>query len=459
MIFNNKLFGTDGIRAKAGHYPLTSGVAYKLGRVAAIWLLNKDYPRACPRWKHTGTKKLFIIIGKDTRTSCDFIEHALTKGISSKGIKVVKAGVITTPGLAYITKKIGASLGIMISASHNPACDNGIKFFTSGGFKLTNEEENQLEEIFFNSDLKITKHTKSAPIVFDKKLSKHYIDFLVHLIGNINMNNIKIVIDCSNGAICAIAPQLFKRLHAEVIFINRSANGKNINFKCGSLHPQVISKRVLKEKADVGFSFDGDGDRVILSDENGHILDGDYIMAIVMNYLCTKDITTKKAVVTTHMSNFGFEAAMKDKGIDVFRTDVGDRYVLDAMLKNKIAFGGEQSGHIIFLNHTTTGDGLVTALKVLQIMQRTKKSLCELSSCMRKFPQILVNVEIKEKRPLDEIPQIKEAILEARRRLKNKGRIFVRYSGTQNLARVMVEGRSKDEVKEIANSIAKLFVS
>ena len=445
----DRLFGTDGIRGIPGEYPLTDGMVFKIGKAVAHFLLCQR----CPERVNDGYPK--VIVGKDTRLSGQRIEVVLNSAVTSYGIDVLLAGIIPTPGLAFLTKELKADIGVMISASHNRAEENGIKFFSNSGYKLSQFQEERLEEFMFSypldSDLSLY-NSGSVSSIEDGQ--KRYIDFLKSLIPHLDLNGFKIITDCAYGTVSNIASMVFKGLGAEVISINDEPNGVNINLNCGALHPQNLVKLVTKYKADIGFSFDGDGDRLILADENGTILDGDYIMAIIGRYLLEKNKLPKRTVVTTVMSNYGLQKAIEDVGGRLIRTDVGDRYVVEECLKNNLSFGGEQSGHIIFLDHSTTCDALLTSLQLLKVMEETGKQLSELALCMRKSPQVLINVKVKKKKPFESLPRVSEVISHSKSRLNEKGRLLVRYSGTELVARIMVEGENQDFIQEIGSSIA-----
>lgn len=440
-----KLFGTDGVRGIANKYPMTPEMAMDIGRAGASVLLDEG--------------KTKIVIGKDTRISCDMLESALIAGITSTGIDCLKVGVLPTPGIAYITKKMSAGAGIVISASHNPFEDNGIKFFGGDGFKLPDEIELKIEELIF---AKNTKYGNPAGAgigrVHDVKGAKEdYINFIRDSVPSLDLSGMKIVLDCANGATYEAAPQLFTELGADVISLNSTPDGANINLNCGAVHPEVISKAVVDNKADVGLSFDGDGDRLIASDENGKILDGDYIMAICAKSLKLKNKLKNNLLVITVMSNLGLSTAARNLGIDLAKTQVGDRYVAEEMQKRDAIIGGEDSGHIIFLDKHTTGDGIFSAVQLLNVMKEENQSLSELAKVMQKFPQITVNVDVKNKPDLDTIPEIKNVIADAESKLEGRGRVLVRYSGTQPLCRVMAEAPTKEETEEIVNSIAGII--
>jgi phosphoglucosamine mutase len=444
-----KLFGTDGVRGKANIYPITPEMVLKLGKAAAKVLLNN-------KEKNNGKRPL-ILIGKDTRVSGYMIEYALTAGITSMGADVLLVGPMPTPAIAHLTKSFAADFGIMISASHNPYHDNGIKFFDNNGFKLNDEIEEQieylaLEEKFDNSHI-IGELIGRAKRIDDAK--GRYIEFAKASINNTSLKGIKIVLDCANGASYDVTPHIFRELGAEVIVLNNNPDGLNINHDCGSLHPEQLKKNVKEEKADIGIALDGDADRVIFADEKGNEVDGDQIMCICALDMFSQNKLRNKTLVATVMSNIGLVIAMKKIGIKVIRTDVGDRYVIDEMRKHNYNFGGEQSGHLIFSDFTSTGDGTIAALQVLSIMKKSNKKISELVNIMEKSPQYLLNVEVREKKSFDDFSNVKKKVKEIEKSLKNKGRLLLRYSGTQNIARIMIEGPKLEQIKKYAHDLEK----
>lgn len=443
-----KFFGTDGIRGIPGEYPLTDGMLFKIGGSAAKLLLQRQQGRDAPQPK--------IVIGKDTRLSGHKLETILANGITSCGVDVLLGGIISTPGIAFLARNLKADLGLMISASHNKPEDNGIKFFTNLGHKLSESEEEWMEDIIFNSLMNFSELTPFAQgsVKEASDSQAKYIDFLKSSVPNLSLKGLKIVVDCAYGAVSSFAPQLFKDLGAQVFSIGDQPDGTNINLGCGVLYPENMAEMVTRYNADIGLAFDGDGDRLILSDEQGNILDGDYIMAIIGIQLLKQNRLPKNTIVTTVMSNFGFEEAIGRAGGRLIRTPVGDKYILETMRKQGFIFGGEQSGHIIFLEHSTTGDALITALQILKVMKKEGKKLSQLSQCMSKLPQVLVNVRVKQREPFDSVPGVSKVISESNNRLKGNGRLLVRYSGTEPVARVMVEGKDQRLIKEVADSIA-----
>ena len=442
-----KLFGTDGIRGVANAYPMTTEIAMQLGR--AIAHIFKDKER-----RHK------ILIGKDTRLSGYMLETALASGICSMGVDVLLVGPIPTPGIAFLTTDMRADAGIVISASHNPFQDNGIKIFCRDGFKLPDEKEKRIEELIFSKEIDSLRPTATEvgkAFRIDDAAGR-YIVFLKNTFsGDFTLDGYKIVLDCAHGAAYKIAPLVFEELGAEVYPLGIDPDGANINLNCGTLHPEVVSQAVKEKGADIGIALDGDADRVIFVDENGVEVNGDQIMAICAVDLLREDRLKKNTVVATVMSNIGLEVALKKDGIKMVRSAVGDRYILEKMLSHGYNFGGEQSGHIIFFDLNTTGDGILSALQVMATMKKNNKKLSELSTIMQKFPQVIENVEITHKKDLDSIPEIKKAIATAEKTLSDKGRVLVRYSGTQSLCRVMVEGQDEKEIKGIAQNLVQLI--
>jgi phosphoglucosamine mutase len=442
-----KLFGTDGIRGVANVYPMTTEIAMQLGRAIAHIFKDKD-------------RRHKILIGKDTRLSGYMLETALASGICSMGVDVLLVGPIPTPGIAFLTTDMRADAGIVISASHNPFQDNGIKIFCRDGFKLPDEKEKRIEELIFSKEIDSLRPTATEvgkAFRIDDAAGR-YIVFLKNTFsGDFTLDGYKIVLDCAHGAAYKIAPLVFEELGAEVYPLGIDPDGANINLNCGALHPKVVSQAVKEKGADIGIALDGDADRVIFVDEIGVEVNGDQIMAICAVDLLREDRLKKNTVVATVMSNIGLEIALKKEGIKMVRSAVGDRYILEKMLSHGYNFGGEQSGHIIFFDLNTTGDGILSALQVLAAMKKNNKKLSELSTVMQKFPQVIENVEITHKKDLDSIPEIKKAIATAEKTLSDKGRVLVRYSGTQSLCRVMVEGQDEKEIKGIAQNLAQLI--
>jgi phosphoglucosamine mutase len=441
-----KLFGTDGIRGKANHYPMTGEIAYEIGRAAAYVLRKKN-----------GRNK--ILIGKDTRLSGYMLESALTSGMCSMGMNVVLVGPMPTPGIAFVTRSLRVDAGVVISASHNPFDDNGIKFFSSDGFKLPDSTEQAIERALFSEKI-VNIRPEGAGIGKAFRVddaSGRYIEYVKSTFPKgKTLEGVKVVIDCSNGSAYKITPFVLNELGADVIAINAKPDGININANCGATHPEDMQKAVLEYKADIGIAHDGDADRTVICDERGEIVNGDKIMAICAVDMKKARILKGNTVVATVMSNIGFELFLRKSGIKVIRTQVGDRYVVEEMIKRGCNLGGEQSGHIIFLDHNTTGDGPVTALQVLSIMCRRQKPLSEFASYIPIYPQILINVPVRKHKAMNGFPKIKAAIKKAEKRLKN-GRILVRPSGTEPKVRVMVEGDNMDEITALAEEIAEVI--
>lgn len=440
-----RLFGTDGVRGVANVYPMTVEVAMQLGRAIA-YVFKKE------------ARRHRIVIGKDTRLSGYMLENAMVAGICSMGVDVLLVGPLPTPGIAFITSSMRADAGVVISASHNLYQDNGIKFFSRDGFKLPDDIEIQLEE-FISSNQDPTHRPIASEIGkafrVDDAIGR-YVVFLKNTFPKeLTLDGLKIAVDCANGASYKVAPEVFYELGAEVFPVGVEPDGENINLNCGSLHPETVARVVKEREADIGIALDGDGDRCILVDENGRILDGDYAMAITASRMLREGRLRDKTLVTTIMSNMGLEESIKRLGGRVVRTAVGDRYVAEEMLKGGYNMGGEQSGHIIFLDHTTTGDGIISALQILTIMVREGKRLSELSEVMNPYPQVLINIRVREKEELLGVPKIASRIKEVEGRLDGKGRLFVRYSGTESMARVMVEGRDEAEIKAMADYVAE----
>jgi phosphoglucosamine mutase len=439
-----RLFGTDGVRGLAFQYPLTEKIVTRIGfAVADFFCKPGHHPR--------------IIIGRDTRLSGPAFEKALVSGIRAGGGDALLAGVIPTPGIAYLIRNLHADAGIVISASHNPFGDNGIKIFSGDSFKLSDETEAKIEGMILteeerHSDLPI-KFQDGEILIMDA--GDRYTAFLKNIFpAGLSLKGMKLVLDCANGATYRVAPETFKALDAEVISFFDKPDGKNINENCGSQHPGYIAGEVVRTGAAAGFAFDGDGDRVIAVDEKGNILTGDRMMAICANAMKVRGSLTKNLVVATVMSNLGFLLALKNLGIEQRITAVGDRYVLDEMRRTGASIGGEDSGHLIFLEKNTTGDGILTALQLLEAMLESGKPLSELAKVMTVFPQCLINIAVRSKPDISTVPAIVKAVAEAEVDLGENGRVLVRYSGTENLCRVMVEGPTDKETELYCRRIA-----
>ncbi len=440
------LFGTDGVRGIA-NTELTVELAYRLGRAGAYILTRgKENPK--------------VVIGKDTRISGDMLEAALLAGICSVGVDVLSVGVVPTPAVAYLTRKYNADAGVVISASHNPVEYNGIKFFDSKGYKLDDDVEKEIEGIVLEEkDISINP----TGVEIGKKLSvenavQDYTDYLKQSI-DIDFTGIKIAVDCGNGAAYIAAPTLLEELGAELVVINDMPDGTNINVECGSTYPDKVQKLVVDSGADVGISFDGDADRLIAVDEKGNEIDGDYIMAICGIALKEKCKLSGNTIVGTVMSNMGLDICLKENNIDIAKTKVGDRYVLQEMMENGYSLGGEQSGHIIFLDYNTTGDGLLTALQLISVLKSSNKKLSELASVMTTLPQVLVNAEVENTKKNDYMKDdiIVSEIKKLEEKFHGEGRVLIRPSGTEPLVRVMIEGKDITEITEMAGNLAKLI--
>ncbi len=438
-----KLFGTDGVRGMANE-DLSAELAFNLGRIGASLLVPSG-------------KKGKIVIGRDTRISGDLLEAALISGICSVGADVLKVGVITTPAVSYLTKSYSADAGIVISASHNPAEYNGIKFFGPSGFKISDEVEDEIEKKI-DLDESTEKPTGGdVGIVIDVADAKErYIEHAVSTIFG-ELDGFSVVLDCANGASYEVSPRILKELGVNILPLNMEPDGLNINKRCGSTYPENIQEIIRSHNVDLGLAHDGDADRVIAIDEKGNVVDGDFMMAICAVYLKKTGRLPKNTVVTTVMTNLGFDLAMREEGINVIKTNVGDKYVLQEMLRCGAILGGEQSGHVIFLEHNPTGDGIITALQLMSVIRDSGKKLSELTSVMMRLPQVLINIEVADKGKLKDSPKILKAVEEAERKLGEKGRILVRPSGTESLIRVMVESDTKEKANTIAEEVADII--
>ena len=439
-----KLFGTDGIRGIAGEPPLDATTVFATGLALGHSLRETAVE---PR----------VILGRDTRESSPWIAATLAEGLRKTGARVESAGVITTPGIAFLTHTHGFHAGVVISASHNPWRDNGIKLFGADGFKLPDTVELTIEEEIFHHAAKgATPDPATLPPVEDNAaLQGDYVQFLMDCVPGLNLDRLRIVADCANGAAAAVAPELFRRMGGGVTLLNISPNGRNINENCGALHPSWVAGEVVARGADLGLTFDGDADRCMLAGPHGNVINGDTILLMTARDLKNRGLLTGDVVVATTMSNMGLEAALKRSGIRMLRAPVGDRYVLEMMQKQNAALGGEQSGHILFPHLATTGDGLLTSLVVLDLISRGGKSIDELSADLKVFPQVIVNVKVREKRPLEGIPAVAAKIRAAEEELTDSGRVVIRYSGTEALARVMIEAESEEAMRRHAEAIAE----
>ena len=448
-----KLFGTDGMRGEAGCFPLDAATIETVGASLARRLTEK-LGRAPS-----------VVIGRDTRESSGWLEQALVAGLARAGATSKSAGVITTPGVAFLARSLPADAGVVISASHNPYRDNGVKIFAPSGTKLDEETERLIEGDVF-AQAKTVAHTNiDRSLKVDETdaeeahdLRSRYLDFLADEIGrDLSLRGMSLVLDCANGAAFKLAPEVFERLGARVSTINNQPNGRNINLESGALHPETLQAEVVKRAADLGVAFDGDADRALFVDANGRLVNGDGSLWVLARYLRARHELTHDTVVATVMSNIGLEIAFQSLGIRLIRTDVGDKYVLEELLRIGASLGGEQSGHIIFPKLSLAGDGLITALGMLRTMAKDGKSLHELTEGFQSFPQILVNIEVKVKQPFDEVPAIQRVAREIESDLGANGRLLLRYSGTEPLARVMIEGESHDEIEKHASALASVI--
>ena len=442
-----KIFGTDGIRGKAGEYPMTEEMAIRVGRAVAMTFTVTDGPSK-------------IIVGRDTRLSGPMLESALVSGICSVGTDACLAGVIPTPGISFLASSVQAGAGIVISASHNPYYDNGIKIFNGRGYKLSDAKEAEIEELVLNSDAadRIQPAPEAGQISINSEMLKSYISFLNSTLSqDLSLKGLKIILDCANGATCRIAPELFSELGARVEALGIQPDGKNINAECGSEHPQGLIRKVLKTHADLGLAFDGDGDRLIAVDEKGGVLSGDQILAICARDLKQKGRLKNDLVVSTVMSNMGLGVALRNMGIRHETSAVGDRYVMEKMISTGAILGGEDSGHMIFAGDHTSGDGILTALKLIEAMQTDNPHLSELKKVMTVYPQVLINVDVQTKPDINTVPAIADAIKSVESELGEGGRVLVRYSGTQPLCRVMVEGPSETETQRYCKQLSDII--
>jgi phosphoglucosamine mutase len=440
-----KLFGTDGVRGTANIHPMTAEIALQIGRAAAYICKEKEH-------RHK------IVIGKDTRVSGYMLESALVSGICSMGVDALLIGPMPTPGIAFITRSMRADAGMVISASHNPFQDNGIKIFSRDGFKLPDRVEERLEELILSQaidQLRPTADDIGKAFRIDDANGRYIVFLKDTFPAHLTLEGLKLVIDCGNGAAYKIAPMVFSELGAEVISLGIEPDGHNINAGCGSLHPEKLQQKVVAENADIGIAFDGDADRVIFVDHTGKVIDGDQIMAICALDLQRRDQLRKNTVVATVMSNIGLEKTLLKAGIRLVRTQVGDRYVVEEMRAAGYNFGGEQSGHLIFMDHNTTGDGILSALQLLAVVVSEGKSLAELAGVMEIFPQVLINVPVREKTPVNEIAALQRQAREVEKDIAGSGRLLIRYSGTENKLRIMLEGEHYERIKNHAEALAE----
>jgi phosphoglucosamine mutase len=448
--FKRELFGTDGIRGVAGEYPLDRTTVYAIGRALGQRLAERDQSAS-------------VVIGQDTRESSAWISQVLATGLEASQVNVVSAGVITTPGVAYLVRENGYSAGVVISASHNPWHDNGIKVFGADGYKLSDELEHAIEADIFSHIEQLAAGAAQADhagydmLPGDAKLRTEYAEWLASLVGPGRFGKLRVLVDCANGAASSIAPMVFQDCDINADFLHVDPNGRNINANCGALHPDHIAAEVAKSdgKYDLGITFDGDADRALFCDAEGNVVNGDGVLLMAARDMKAHVLLHNDTVVSTTMSNMGLEAALKQSGIRMLRAAVGDKYVLEEMMKTGASLGGEQSGHILFRDmDTTTGDGILTALRVMEVVARAHKPLAELVADMKVFPQRIVNVNVREKLPMEQLPPVMETIHAAERELDGNGRVVVRYSGTEKLARVMVEAESEEAMERHVKTIA-----
>lgn len=447
-----KLFGTDGIRGTANVYPMTPDVVVKIGQAIGYLLMRKELPWSTPQRK--------VVIGKDTRLSGYMIEQALASGLNSMGVHVQLLGPLPTPGIGFLTRNMRASAGIVISASHNAFHDNGIKVFNHDGFKIPDDMEKEIERLVLEEDL--TKHLPpSHQVGRTRRIDDSQGRYILYVKNTFpleyTLDGMRIVLDTAHGSAYKVAPAIFTELGAEVIQMGDEPNGTNINDKVGALYPAKLAEAVVQYRADVGISLDGDADRVIMVDEKGQIMNGDHILGICALHMKKKGLLKNNTLVVTQMSNFGLEKKMNESGIQVVKTGVGDKYVVDEMRRNGYNLGGEQSGHIIFLDHTTTGDGCVAALNVLAVMKQTGVKMSDLNRIIEEVPQVLINLRVKKRKDLETIPGYNELVDRITKDLKGLGRVFVRFSGTEPVIRVLVEGPNKVEINHYAAEIAEFL--
>jgi phosphoglucosamine mutase len=446
-----QIFGTDGIRGTANTFPMTSEIVMKVGQ--AMGYILKRQPQ-----RKGGART--VLIGKDTRISGYMLEQALSSGFNSMGVRVHLTGPLPTPGIGFLARNMRADAGIVISASHNAYGDNGVKIFGADGFKIPSEMEREIEDLIFNQDMNVHL-VPPSDIGRTRRIDDAVGRYIVYVKNSfplhLTLEGLRIVVDCANGAAYHVAPNIFEELGAEVIVLANQPNGYNINDKVGALYPNKTAEAVLKYRADLGITLDGDADRLIMVDEKGRIVDGDHILALCAIHMSRRGSLSKNTVVATEMSNAGLDVCLKKQGIQVVRTDVGDKRVVEEMRKNGYNLGGEQSGHIIHLDHSTTGDGCVAALNVLQVMQEEGKPLSQLHDVMQDMPQVLINTKISQKIPLDEIEGYNSMIVAMQQQLGAEGRIFIRYSGTEPLIRVLVEGFDKKRISTFAEEISRFL--
>lgn len=439
-----RLFGTDGVRGLANVYPMSPDMVLRLGQAIGIYFGTR----------HT---KARILIGKDTRRSGYMLEQALCSGICSVGVDAYFLGPLPTPGIAYLTRGMRASAGIVISASHNPFHDNGIKIFSADGYKLPDEVEDELEKLVGDTSLAENSPTGTGigrARRIEDAIGQYAVFLKEQFPKHLRLDGLRIVIDCANGAGYRVAPKVFSELGAELFIIGDEPNGTNINDHCGALFPQTLREKVLLYKADLGIALDGDADRIVVIDEKGELVDGDEMLAACGVYMLKKNSLRNNTVVSTVMSNMGLDVALAKAGGTLIRTKVGDRYVMEAMRKGDHVLGGEQSGHLIFRDSSTTGDGILAGLKFLEIMVEQGRRASELRQTMERLPQLVINVKVKSKVPFENLKEFQKALKQVEKKLDGKGRVLVRYSGTESLARVMVEGENRDEIEAMAHELS-----
>ncbi len=438
----SRLFGTDGVRGTAGEYPLDRDTVARLGAALVRSMAAS-----------AGGRPLRFVVGHDTRESGEWIERELARGIRSEGAELTSAGVIPTPGVAYVAREMDFDAGIVISASHNPFQDNGIKVFSGRGEKFTEALERQVEAIVADTSWQVSGTPAEAARRAD--LVDAYVAHAALILQNPRaLGAFRIAVDTANGATTTVAPRLFRDLGFDVHSIGASPDGRNINLNCGSTHPEQLARAVVEQRCRMGVAFDGDGDRAIFADANGRIVDGDAVLLMCARHLASQDRLKGDAVVATVMSNIGLEIGLRESGIELVRCPVGDKYVMEEMVRRDLSLGGEQSGHIIFSDHLFTGDGIGTALQVLRVMAETGRELADLASQFVAYPQVLVNVRVREKKELASVPEVARVMQDVERRLAGEGRLLVRYSGTEPLLRVMIEGRDQQEIQSWASEIA-----
>lgn len=449
-VARKRLFGTDGIRGTANQFPMTPDLVLKVGQAMGYILKNQPSRNKRPK----------VVIGKDTRLSGYMVEQALTSGLNSMGVHVELLGPLPTPGIGFLTRNMRADAGVVISASHNAYMDNGIKIFGPDGYKIPDSMEREIEALVIETDINPLLAV-STEIGRSKRIDDSDGRYVVYAKNafplEYTLDGMRIVLDCANGASYKVAPAIFGELGAETIVLGNTPNGFNINDKAGALYPAKTAEAVLQYRADVGISLDGDADRVVMVDEKGHIVNGDHILAICAMHLKSRGALPNETVVATQMSNFGLDKLMSEHGIKVVRTDVGDKYVVEEMRKNGHVLGGEQSGHIIFLEHSTTGDGCIAALNVLAVMKRTGLTLSQLNEKMVDFPQVLINTRVRRREDLDKVNGYAELIASIESQLSGDGRVFVRFSGTEPVVRVLVEGPDRKAIARHAEEIASLL--